>query len=284
MSSSSYQILQLVDSQVEKFRTRKPVEGSLALARQHYEEAGNVEAAGPYEAWMMLRNGAVELPREFGVGDVLETEGSAPLVCNYWGIEMASWKNQVNRFAKLRNPYSVVCYLSGDLARFVSDLRRELNGCDVKPHLTVLPPRELEADQSKLIEEFQRLARAHTEPFFLRVGGVAVFEKTQVIKLDLASETDANKMAALHDSMSSEFFEQVEAYEYDPHITLSMEADPTDPTRTQEFLELARKRWAEFQGSREIAVETLSFVRQADDCSWSDLAEVAIGQPVAAMA
>lgn len=279
--SSSYQILQLVESHVEKFRTRKPVEGSVALARQHYEEAGSVEASGPYEAWMMLRNGAVELPREFGVGDVLETDDSAPLVCNYWGIEMASWKDQVNRFGKLRNPYSVVCYLGGELARFVCELRSELSGCDVKPHLTILPPRELGIDPSIAIAEFERLSGAQPEPFTVRVGKVAVFDETQVIKLDLANDSDVKKLAVLHDDMSSGVLQQVETYGYNPHITLSMEADPT---RTQEFLELARKRWTEFTGSREVTVERLSLVRQADDDSWNDLAEVVIGQPVAAMA
>ncbi len=281
MSSSSYQILQLVESQVEKFRARKPVDGSMSLARQHYDEAGSVEASGPYEAWTILRNGAVELPREFGVGDVLETDGSAPLVCNYWGIELASWKDQANRFGKLRNPYSVVCYLGGELARFVGDLRCEISGSDVKPHLTILPPRELPIDPGTAVEEFERLSGAQAEHFTVRVGGVAVFDSTQVIKLDLAGDSDLNKLTVLHDQLSSGVLQQAELYDYNPHITLSMEADPT---RTQEFLELARKRWAEFKGSRELTVEKLSLVRQADDDSWGDLAEMEIGQPVAAMA
>ena len=281
MSPSSYQVLQLVDSQVEKFRTRKPAGASLVLARQHYEEAGQVEASGPYEAWALLRNGDVELPREFGVGDVLETEDSAPLVCNYWGIESANWKDQSNRWEKLKNPFSVVCYLEGDLAQLVAEIRRELNGCDVKPHLTILPPRELSVAPEAAVAEFQRLVEMYDKPFHVKVGSITTFERTKVIKFDLSSADDADRVAKLHDHMSSELFQKAEAYQYDPHITLSMEADTQ---RTEEFLKMARGRWSSFNGSRTIAVDRLSLVRQADDDSWGDLAQARVGASAAALA
>jgi hypothetical protein len=90
-----YRIFRLHDAQVEGFRERAPKPGRPEVHLRHYEPAGTVEAASPYEAWKLLSEGADggEGVRPLGVGDVLQENGEAapPLLCNWWGFDEASW-------------------------------------------------------------------------------------------------------------------------------------------------------------------------------------------------
>jgi hypothetical protein len=47
-------------------------------------------------------------------------------------------------------------------------------------------------------------------------------------------------------------------------------------------LETARKSWAEYQGSRRILIEELTFVREGHDINtWHDLAPIPLGSRMA---
>ena len=68
-----------------------------------------------------------------------------------------------------------------------------------------------------------------------------------------------------------------ESFSYHPHITLAQ-----DLTREQAEAraEVARERWAAYDGPREFQVEELSFVRSNKPGVWQDLAYVDLAQPV----
>lgn len=89
-----YKIYQLAEPQVERFRTAAPRPGPLALRTGHYLEAGEIQAEGPYAAWKRLQGEAAHetgAARPLGVGDVLQEDAGAVLVCNYWGFDEATW-------------------------------------------------------------------------------------------------------------------------------------------------------------------------------------------------
>ncbi len=52
-----------------------------------YHEDGSVNAPGPYAAWTALRDSEKAL----ALGDVLEREDGALLICKYVGFEEARW-------------------------------------------------------------------------------------------------------------------------------------------------------------------------------------------------
>ncbi len=70
------------------FRWAPHTSGLALLKPRDYEPAGEVEAAGFYDAWMKLRGTASPLE----VGDALESEGGLLRICKYVGFEEARWR------------------------------------------------------------------------------------------------------------------------------------------------------------------------------------------------
>ena len=89
-----YKFFHLRDSSVQRFRESAPKPKPYGLRRQDYEKMGAIEATGPYGAWKQLRENSGERAeqREFGVGDVLESEASDLIVLNHWGFDDAEWR------------------------------------------------------------------------------------------------------------------------------------------------------------------------------------------------
>jgi len=89
-----FQLFYLRDVLIQKFRESAPLEKPYSLRPQDYEEGGSIEAPGPYGAWKQLQENSEKGDgrREFGVGDVLESEGSELIVLNYWGFDEAVWR------------------------------------------------------------------------------------------------------------------------------------------------------------------------------------------------
>ncbi len=88
-----YRIFYLNDSEVTSFRHAPPRQQPCQLKQRHYEPQGEIEAPSPYAAWQMLQDEQAEARglRSMGVGDVLETEQSEVLLCNFWGFDRAEW-------------------------------------------------------------------------------------------------------------------------------------------------------------------------------------------------
>jgi hypothetical protein len=89
-----YRIHHLKESQRQHFRQAPPGASPLQLKRKDYQPGGEIEAPSPYAAWKQTL--AAEATQEadcppIGVGDALETDTGALLVCKYVGFEEAQW-------------------------------------------------------------------------------------------------------------------------------------------------------------------------------------------------
>jgi hypothetical protein len=60
-----------------------------------------------------------------------------------------------------------------------------------------------------------------------------------------------------------------------PHLTIVKMATEEQARRA---FEVARERWSQYKGSPRIAVEELTFVREAENSSWVDLAPIPLGR------
>lgn len=176
--------------------------------------------------------------------------------------------------AELTDTFSVVSYVDGDLAQFVTDIRCEYTpGCPHRAHVTVLPPREIaDSNPDRLADACADILSAF-HPFQVAIQGVGLFEASQVVKLTVGA--GASELRTLHDILNTGPLEQAEAYAYSPHMTLSMEI----AERTQGCLEQAKIRWDAYQGERSFWVDHVTLVRRREDDTWTDLVDIPIGDP-----
>jgi len=157
----------------------------------------------------------------------------------------------------------------------VEGLRRELHA-DLSPfaaHLTVLPPRTLQGSERAALETLERIC-GNEEPFEIGLGAVETFAPktpTVFIRVDSA----AARMVQLHDRLNTGPLAFREEWPYIPHLTIvKMAAEPAARTACL----TAARRWEQFSGSRRIAVEKLTFVREDAQNCWVDLAPVPLGR------
>ncbi len=172
----------------------------------------------------------------------------------------------------LLNQYAVVAYIDGPLASFVNALRCELTpGCPHRAHITVLPPRELHIPVEEALEQCAQIL-SRFQPFDAVMAEVDLFPQTQVVKLTVGE--GASELRTLHDILNTGPFEQVENYDYVPHITLCK--DTTDE-EVGGFFDRARARWKAFGGTARVHVDVLTLVQQRADGIWVDLHDIAVG-------
>ena len=171
--------------------------------------------------------------------------------------------------------FALVSYIPGRLAMFLDRLRCELKpGCALRSHVTILPPRPINLD----IDESVRQIAAEREdmpPFTVKLGSVAMFEKSSVVYLSIVG--GERELHALHENLNSGQLEYDGPFPYYPHITL---AQDLTCEQTLALAEIARERWARYDGPREFRVEVLSFVRSHKRGVWQDLAHIELAQPL----
>jgi len=139
-------------------------------------------------------------------------------------------------------------------------------------HVTILPPRELIGPESAALE-FLEEACGHIIPFDVALGDVETFlpaTPTVFIQVKRA----AYRLRELHDKLSAEALCCAEQFPYMPHLTI---AKVGSEEQALAALNVARERWAEFDGKREIHVSELMFVKEGSDC-WYDVAPVPLGR------
>ena len=85
-----YRIYYLKDSHRPQFRHAPPSPGPVKLKMRDYQPGGEIEASSPYAAWKQTREEQGER-RPIEVGDALETDTGALLVCKFVGFEEAQW-------------------------------------------------------------------------------------------------------------------------------------------------------------------------------------------------
>jgi 2'-5' RNA ligase len=171
--------------------------------------------------------------------------------------------------------FALVSYIHGRLAAFLDRLRYELKpGCRLRSHVTILPPRPSDLN----INESIRQIKAEGEdlpPFTVALGHVAIFPKSNVIYLTIRS--GEHQLHALHENLNLGQLEYDGPFPYHPHITLAQDLTREE---AEALANIARERWAEYDGPREFRVDELCFVRSVKPGVWQDLAHVDLAQPV----
>ena len=173
--------------------------------------------------------------------------------------------------------FALVSYIPGRLAEFLDRLRFELKpGCVLRSHVTILPPRPVAPNIRECVRQIAAEGQEST-PFRVELGPVAIFEKSNVVYLSL--RLGERELHVLHKHLNSGQLEYHCQFPYHPHITLAQDLTLEQATA---LAELARERWASYDGPRAFYVEELAFVSSDSPGVWQDLARVELSQPVTA--
>lgn len=166
------------------------------------------------------------------------------------------------------NQYALVAYINGKLGDFLFRLRQEIvPGCNLRSHVSILPPRPLIGDQTDAVAFLQTSTRAQAA-FAVNLGQIEIFPVTNVIYIGIGGGLP--ELHTMHDKFNAQALQYKEPFPYHPHITLAQEIAP-DAHR--DVHQLCLGRWREYDGPRHFPVETLTFVQNTSKCGWVDLAE-----------
>lgn len=173
-----------------------------------------------------------------------------------------------------RPRYALVAYLRNAAGVFVESLRRELHPDlpHLSAHLSILPPRTLHGTESSALQILERIC-GKEEPFEVMLGEVETFlpiTPTVYIRV----QSGAERMIELHSKLNTETMACKEEWPYIPHLTI-VKMSAEEPARGA--FQIARERWVDYQGSRRILLERLTFVREDVENRWIDLAPIPLG-------
>ena len=116
-----------------------------------------------------------------------------------------------------------------------------------------------------------------TQPFEAVLGDVeSFFPVTPTVFIRVAHA--AYRMRELHDHMNAGPLLAEEPWPYMPHLTL-FRMDTME--KAAPALEVAFRRWGDYCGTRRIIIDELTFVRQAGEDRWTDLAPIQLGRRLA---
>lgn len=171
--------------------------------------------------------------------------------------------------------YALVAYVRNPIGEFVENLRRELHPelPHLPTHLTILPPRVLAGSENAALEAMQEICQ-QAEPFEITLGEVETFiPVTPTVFIRVAHA--GYRMRELHDRLNTDVLRAEEQWPYMPHLTVvKMAAEE----QALQAYDVARERWNQYAGTRRIAVEELTFVREGANNTWVDLAPVPLGR------
>ena len=174
--------------------------------------------------------------------------------------------------------YALVAYVKDGIGEFVESLRRELHPDlpHLAAHVTLLPPRFLKSDETSAVETLEQVCK-DVEPFEVSLGEVETFiPATPTVFIRVAHA--AYRMRELHDQLNINGLACQEEWPYMPHLTIiKMGAED----QAQHAYRVARTRWAEFNAGRCIEIRDLTFVREAAQNRWVDIAAIPLGQRLA---
>ena len=170
--------------------------------------------------------------------------------------------------------YAMVTYVRNPVGEFVEQLRRELHPTmpHLAAHLTILPPRELTGTEAAALE-FLEEACGQIVPFSVELGDVETFlPTTPTVFIEVRHA--AYRMRELHDQLNAKGLRCEESWPYIPHLTI-LKTETDEQARAA--CAVARERWAQFPGKRQVHVEELMFVRE-NGGFWQDVAPVPLGR------
>ncbi len=168
--------------------------------------------------------------------------------------------------------YALVAYVRSPIGMFVEQLRREIHPehAHLAAHVTVLPPRPLTGTEAEALVEVQRMAESHPA-FEIGMGEVETFApSTPTIFIRVARA--AYRMRELHDAMNAGVLQYDEPWPYMPHMTIAKLNCLPD---AESLIETARARWHEYNGSKQVLIDNLAFVRGSGH-TWFDIAEFSL--------
>ena len=170
--------------------------------------------------------------------------------------------------------YALVTYIRNGVGEFVENLRKELHPTmpHMPAHLTILPPRELAGTEAAALE-FLEEACSHVVPFDVELGDVETFLPTTPTVF-IQVKRAAYRIRELHDLLSGKALCCAENWPYIPHITI-VKTEQDEQARTATVI--ARERWQNFAGKRQVHVDKLMFVRETDGV-WQDVAPLPLGR------
>ncbi len=170
--------------------------------------------------------------------------------------------------------YALVTYVRNPVGEFVENLRRELHPttAHMAAHLTILPPRELRDSEANALE-FLRETCGRMLPFDVELGDVDTFLPTTPTVFIQVTHC-AERMYDLHDRLSVNCLCSEESWPYIPHLTIVKTEHDQDARKASV---IARRRWLEFEGRRQVPVRELMFVHEDGD-TWHDVAAVVLGR------
>ncbi len=174
--------------------------------------------------------------------------------------------------------YALVAYVRNSVGEFVETLRRQFHPkhAHLPAHISVLPPRRLQGTEREALELVERICR-EVEPFEVMLGEVASFAPiTPTVFLRVAH--GGYRMRELHDQLATGALCCGEPWPYMPHLTI-FRMDTMEEAAA--VLDEARHRWSDYTGSRRLLLEQLTFVREAGENRWVDLAPVPLGRRLA---
>jgi len=170
------------------------------------------------------------------------------------------------------NVFALVIYIPDPLGRSLDDLRRELvPHYNPHAHVSVLPPRPLAGNWQTASFQARALTGAWA-PFDVELTELQVFPVTDVLYLEVGA--GASELRRMHAAMNADALQFVEPFPYHPHVTLAQEVPHEEVPAMRD---LARRRWAEYPGSRTFRAEHAVFVQATQGNRWIDLAEYSLG-------
>ena len=173
------------------------------------------------------------------------------------------------------NAFALVNYIPEPLAGFLDSLRNELvPDCFLRAHVTILPPRPIQARPEKAWIELREAALG-LEPIDIELDRVEIFPVSDVIYI--AIDRGSEQLKHMHDVFNAGPLIYKEPFPFHPHITL---AQGLTPDQVDELSEVARRRWREYKGGRTVRVATITFVQNTRWHGWVDLAETVLGREV----
>jgi 2'-5' RNA ligase len=85
----------------------------------------------------------------------------------------------------------------------------------------------------------------------------------------------AYRLRELHDRLNTGILYSEEQWPYMPHLTV---VKMGDEQQAMAAFNTASQRWAEYGGSRRIAIDEVTFVREGEHNTWVDVAPVPLGR------
>jgi 2'-5' RNA ligase len=174
--------------------------------------------------------------------------------------------------------YALVAYVKAPAGEFVENLRREIHPelPHLPAHLSILPPRNLPGSEEEARARIQEVC-VNANPFEIALGEVGTFVPvTPTIFLRVAHA--GYRMRELHDLLNTDGLRAVEPWPYMPHLTI-LKLNSVE--QAENAFRTAQQRWAQYQGSRRVLIDELTFVREAVADKWEDLAPVPLGGTLA---